>query len=161
MLPLVRHCDRKFTAAVTYTAQLLLLSIISIVLLSLSLVTASNPHGQRIRTPPHVLSQRAVHHRRALLKAKLTIGSLLNLTITDEVPESNTATSTSLVPSQTTTTSVSSTSSSPPKPIGSTSSNSSTCFPFNSKGFTDGKVPEMSRKDWWCEDEEMYGFLGE
>ncbi|GAA5831412.1 hypothetical protein JCM5353_005715 [Sporobolomyces roseus] len=57
------------------------------------------------------------------------------------------------------TSSASPTSYSPSRPTGTTSSKSSTCFPFTSKGFSDGTVPTMSRKDWWCEDKEMYGFL--
>lgn len=141
--------------------RLLQTYLISLVLLSPSLATATLSHKHRVRTPPHVLSQRRINHRRALLKAQLTIGSLLNVTLSDEVPEPSTTTSTTTTVSRMSTSSASPTSYSPSRPTGTTSSKSSTCFPFTSKGFSDGTVPTMSRKDWWCEDKEMYGFLGE
>lgn len=34
------------------------------------------------------------------------------------------------------------------------------CFPLRSSGFKNGSVPAVSRSDWWCRDEELYGFLG-
>lgn len=38
---------------------------------------------------------------------------------------------------------------------------SSTCFPLRPGEVPSSGAPTGSREDWWCKNEEMYGFLGE
>ncbi|GAA6024522.1 hypothetical protein JCM11491_006687 [Sporobolomyces phaffii] len=39
-------------------------------------------------------------------------------------------------------------------------SSDTSCFPLNPSPFPSSGAPTQSRKDWWCEDRELYGFLG-
>ncbi|GAA5923785.1 uncharacterized protein JCM15063_003764 [Sporobolomyces koalae] len=106
-----------------------------VVLSLLSLATVSTAlHHQSVQTPAHLLAKRRTDYRRSLLQGQLTVGNLLNVSVTavDQPLLSSNSSKTA------------------------TPTNRSTCFPLHSEGFKDGKVPNMSRQDWWCQDRFSY-----
>ncbi|GAA6059863.1 hypothetical protein JCM10212_007068 [Sporobolomyces blumeae] len=137
--------------------------VVSFLLLLLSSdtvhATRSHDHSIRPHAPGH--HKRCHSRRRALLGGQITVGGLLNVSVSAGDPTDSTSRASSSVSStlpSTTATSTTPTSTSKPRPKPKPAS--SGCFPMSSSGFGNGSVPGVLRKDWWCKDEEMYGFLG-
>ncbi|GAA5992703.1 hypothetical protein JCM5350_004284 [Sporobolomyces pararoseus] len=126
-------------------APFLFNSLLHFNLLSHILLTsaqAKHSLGHSIDTPAHLLAKRNLNFPRSLLEGQLTVGSLLNASITVAGTSRNTSEE-------------SKNSTSSASPVQSTS-----CFPFRSNGFVNETVPSgTKREDWWCKEEDIYGFL--
>ncbi|GAA5882838.1 hypothetical protein JCM16303_002487 [Sporobolomyces ruberrimus] len=122
-------------------------TLLLLVLASLLSTCAAFLHDHSIRTPAHVLAKRHANFPRALLEGQLTVGSLVNISVEIGSPSKTSSIAPSTLPTKTS-------SAVPPPPT------KRGCFPFHTGGFTNGSVPNVTRDEWWCEDKEIYGFLG-
>ncbi|GAA5831040.1 hypothetical protein JCM3766R1_006214 [Sporobolomyces carnicolor] len=116
------------------------LQLVVLLLVVAQLARAAHPNTHSIRTPSHLLANRISKFPRSLIEGPRTGDRPVNTTLTIGTRSKDAEVAT--------------------RPSTVIPTAAQACFPLRSSGFKNGSVPAVSRSDWWCRDEELYGFLG-